>query len=68
MKQTAVEWLYHLSKKRELDIFDLEQAKKLELAQRIDDYNSGHTDRNKNIFRLPTKNQAPKTICLTFTA
>ena len=31
----------------------LETAKKLELAQRIDDYNNGHTDRNKNIFKLP---------------
>ena len=31
----------------------LEAAKKLELAQRIDDYNSGHIDRNRNIFKLP---------------
>jgi hypothetical protein len=29
-KQTAVEWLYDLSKKRELDKFDLEQAKEME--------------------------------------
>ena len=29
-KQTAVEWLYELSKERELDKFDLEQAKEME--------------------------------------
>ena len=33
MKQTAVEWLYELSKKRELDKFDLEQAKEMEKEQ-----------------------------------
>lgn len=32
-KQTAVEWLYELSKKRELDKFDLEQAKEMEKNQ-----------------------------------
>lgn len=31
----------------------LEVAKKLELIQRIDDYNDGHIDRNKNLYRLP---------------
>jgi len=36
MKQTAVEWLYALSKKRELDIFDLEQAKEMEREQMIE--------------------------------
>ena len=66
MKQTAVEWL-----KKELEEYGdpqyceltweeldelCEQAKAMELAQRIDGYNIGHTDRNKNIFRLPTKN------------
>jgi len=30
MRQTAVEWLYKLSKKRELDKFDLQQAKEME--------------------------------------
>ena len=30
MKQTAVEWLYGKSKLRELDKFDLEQAKEME--------------------------------------
>jgi hypothetical protein len=33
MKQTAVEWLYKLSKKRELDKFDLQQAKEMEKEQ-----------------------------------
>ena len=32
-KQTAVEWLYELSKERELDKFDLEQAKYMEKQQ-----------------------------------
>jgi len=29
-KQTPIEWLYKLSKKRELDKFDLDQAKAME--------------------------------------
>ena len=32
-KETAVEWLYELSKERELDKFDLEQAKEMEKQQ-----------------------------------
>jgi len=32
-KQTAVEWLYELSKERELDKFDLEHAKEMEKQQ-----------------------------------
>ena len=32
-QQTAVEWLYNLSKQRELDKFDLEQAKEMEKEQ-----------------------------------
>jgi hypothetical protein len=32
-QQTAVEWLYKLSKQRELDKFDLEQAKAMEKEQ-----------------------------------
>ena len=32
-KQPAVEWLYELSKERELDKFDLEQAKEMEKQQ-----------------------------------
>jgi hypothetical protein len=35
-KQTAVEWLYELSKERELDKFDLEQAKYMEKQQNVD--------------------------------
>ena len=35
MKQTAVEWLYGKSKLRELDKFDLEQAKEMEKEQII---------------------------------
>jgi hypothetical protein len=44
MKQTAVEWLYDLSKKRELDKFDLEQAKEMEKQQIIDSHNQGYAD------------------------
>ena len=54
MKQTAVEWL--ISKQKHNKFFDdeiIEQAKQIELAQRIDDYNNGHIDREKNIFKLP---------------
>jgi len=32
-QQTAVEWLWNLSKQRELDKFDLEQAKEMEKEQ-----------------------------------
>jgi len=35
-EQTAVEWLWNLSKQRELDKFDLEQAKEMEKQQIID--------------------------------
>lgn len=64
-KQTAVEWLIiqikndHIDKALKgwewLKIF--EQAKQMELAQRIDDYNNGHIDRNNNRFKLPKLNQ-----------
>ena len=47
-QQTAVEWLWSLSKKRELDIFDLEQAKAMEKEQRIKDYNTGYDDAQCN--------------------
>jgi hypothetical protein len=33
MKQTAVEWLHYVSKQRELDKFDWEQAKEMEKEQ-----------------------------------
>jgi hypothetical protein len=36
MKQTAVEWLYNLSKQRELDKFDWEQAKAMEKKEKIE--------------------------------
>jgi hypothetical protein len=35
-KQTAVEWLYMKSKERELDVFDLQQAKAMEKEQIVD--------------------------------
>ena len=38
---TAVEWLYNLSKQRELDKFDLEQAKQMEKEQIIKAYCDG---------------------------
>ena len=41
MKQTAVEWLYNLSKQRELDIFDLEQAIEIEKEQMFELWNRG---------------------------
>jgi len=43
MKQTAVEWLYKLSKKRELDKVDLQQAKEMEKEQIIDARIDGDT-------------------------
>jgi hypothetical protein len=36
MKQTAVEWLHYVSKQRELDKFDWEQAKEMEKEQIMD--------------------------------
>lgn len=39
--KTAVEWLYKLSKKRELDKFDLQQAKEMEKQQIIDAFKHG---------------------------
>ena len=53
---SAVDWLNEQLRFEGIPIIPkemLETAKKLELAQCIDDYNSGHTDRNKNIFKLP---------------
>jgi len=49
MKQTAVEWLYKLSKKRELDKFDLQQAKEMEKEQTLVDYSCGARDAILNI-------------------
>jgi len=42
MKQTAVQWLHELSKQRELDKFDWEQAKEMEKQQIIDAYQTSH--------------------------
>jgi len=38
-KQTATEWLYELSKQRELDKFDLEKAKEMEKEDRFNSIN-----------------------------
>jgi hypothetical protein len=35
MKQTAVEWLHYVSKQRELDKFDWEQAKEMEKNEKL---------------------------------
>ena len=43
-KQTAVEWLYGKSKLRELDKFDLEQAKEMEKEQLHAEYMDGWKD------------------------
>jgi hypothetical protein len=51
MKQTAVEWLFELSKKRELDIFDLELAKSMEKEQVDKAYYDGVNDERKNTLR-----------------
>jgi len=40
-KQTAVEWLYMQSKLRELDLFDLLQAKQMEKEQSKTDFEKG---------------------------
>jgi hypothetical protein len=48
MKQTAVEWLYELSKKRELDKFDLQQAKAMEKEQIVKAYESLEFDVSSN--------------------
>lgn len=58
--QSAVEWLNSMLTFEGTPIISkdlLEAAKQMELAQRIEDYNNGHTDRQKNIFRLPTKDK-----------
>ena len=44
MKQTAVEWLFELSKQRELDKFDLEQAKEMEKEEMHAEYMRGWKD------------------------
>ena len=39
MKQTAIDWLFELSKERELDAFDLEKAKEMEKEDRFNSIN-----------------------------
>lgn len=41
-KLTAVEWLFNLSKQRELDKFDLEQALEIQEADSYQDYMDGY--------------------------
>lgn len=48
LKQTAVDWLYKLSKERELDKFDLKQIKQMEKEQMINAYVTGRL-KDKNI-------------------
>lgn len=48
-QQTAVEWLYNLSKQRELDKFDLEQAKAMEKHQIMSAYDLGNQNQYNKI-------------------
>jgi hypothetical protein len=41
MEKTAVEWLHELSKQRELDKFDLEQAKEMHKQEIMNAYYDG---------------------------
>jgi len=43
----SIEWLYKLSKERELDKFDLEQAQAMHKQEIIDTYLLGELDSNK---------------------
>ena len=68
-KQTAVEWLIGKIYMTDLETYnfmkengDFEQAKKMELKQRIDDYNNGHIDRGRNIFNEPKQINNEQTI------
>jgi hypothetical protein len=45
---TSIEWLYKLSKQRELDKFDLEQAKEIHKQEIINAYNQGASDAYPN--------------------
>jgi hypothetical protein len=46
--QTSIEWLYKLSKERELDKFDLEQAKEMHKQEIIESYCQGCKDISEN--------------------
>jgi hypothetical protein len=60
MKQTAVEWLYMQSKSRELDVFDLQQAKAMEKEQSKVDYETGQAS-TKFKFPLTAENYYQET-------
>jgi hypothetical protein len=42
--KTAVEWLHYVSKQRELDKFDWEQAKEMEKDQIVEAFGDGAMD------------------------
>ena len=51
-QQTAVEWLHELSKQRELDKFDWEQAKEMEKEQKEISYADGYSQGYERVARL----------------
>ena len=66
-KQTAVDWIQNWMSKNQYFIGNdllkaFEQAKEMELKQRIDDYNNGHIDRGRNIFNEPKQINNEQTI------
>jgi hypothetical protein len=52
---TAVEWLYMQSKERELDVFDLLQAKQIEKKQSKTDFEKGQESTK---FKFPLSSDA----------
>ena len=59
-KETAVEWLYTLSKHKPLDIFDLSKAKEMEKEQIVDAYDKGESpfaDNGKYLHGIDYYNQ-----------
>jgi hypothetical protein len=52
---TSIEWLYALSKQRELDVFDLEQAQAMHKAEIIKAF-----DESENYYYQYLINHAPK--------
>ena len=50
-KDSAVEWLHYVSKQRELDKFDWDQAKEMEKEQMIKfaEFVATYSDKNKNV-------------------
>jgi hypothetical protein len=47
--KTAVEWLHYVSKQRELDKFDWEQAKEMEREQIIGTWHNGYNNQSPMI-------------------